>query len=107
MKCRHSIGSHDGQEPTRKQLCGGCTQVCWPSASNVGSFTPSSDHATIQTCGKDSLSNIHACHPFASHQALQNLSPGSLAFHQDVFFDFPLLTDIAALQNTHQQLVDQ
>ena len=41
-----------------------------------------------------------------SHQALQHLTPGSFAFHRDMFFDLPLLTDIIALQNTRQQLVD-
>ena len=33
-------------------------------------------------------------------------TPGSFAFRQDMFFDLPFLTDIIALQNTHQQLVD-
>ena len=42
----------------------------------------------------------------ASHQALHHLTPGSFAFHWDMFFDLPFLTDIIALQNTHQQLVD-
>ena len=42
----------------------------------------------------------------ASHQALQHLTPGSFAFRQDMFFDLPLLTDMMALQNTRQQLVD-
>ena len=42
----------------------------------------------------------------ASHQALQHLTPGSFAFCRDMFFDLPLLTDIIALQNTRQQLVD-
>ena len=48
---------------------------------------------------------MHATH-FASHQALQHLTPGSFAFRWDMCFDLPFLTDIMALQNTHQQLVD-
>ena len=42
----------------------------------------------------------------ASHQALHHLTPGSFAFHHDMFFDLPFLTDILALQNTRQHLVD-
>ena len=42
----------------------------------------------------------------ASHQALQHLTPGSFAFRRDMFFDLPFLTDIIALQNTWQHLVD-
>ena len=42
----------------------------------------------------------------ASHQALQHLTPGSFAFRRDMFFDLPFLTDIIALQNTRQHLVD-
>ena len=42
----------------------------------------------------------------ASHQALHHLTPGSFAFRCDMFFDLLFLTDILALQNTRQQLVD-
>ena len=42
----------------------------------------------------------------ASHQALHHLTPGSFAFCCDMFFDLLFLTDIMALQNTCQQLVD-
>ena len=42
----------------------------------------------------------------ASHQALHHLTPGSFAFWRDMFFDLPFLTDILALQNTRQHLVD-
>ena len=42
----------------------------------------------------------------ASHQALHHLTPGSFTFRQDMFFYLPFLTDIIALQNTCQQLVD-
>ena len=42
----------------------------------------------------------------ASHQALRHLTPGSFAFRHDMFFDLPFLTDIVALQETHQTLVD-
>ena len=42
----------------------------------------------------------------ASHQALHHLTPGSFAFRCDMFFYLPFLTDILALQNTRQQLVD-
>ena len=42
----------------------------------------------------------------ASHQALHHLTPGSFAFWRDMFFDLPFLTDILALQNTRQRLVD-
>ena len=42
----------------------------------------------------------------ASHQALHHLTPGSFAFCHDMFVDLPFLTDILALQNTWQHLVD-
>ena len=42
----------------------------------------------------------------ASHQALHHLTPGSFTFRHDMFFDLPFLTDILALQNTQQHLVD-
>ena len=42
----------------------------------------------------------------ASHQALHHLTPGSFAFHHDMVLDLPFLTNILALQNTWQQLVD-
>ena len=42
----------------------------------------------------------------ASHQALHHLTPGSFAFHREMFFDLPFLTDILVLQNTRQHLVD-
>ena len=42
----------------------------------------------------------------ASHQALHHLTPGSFAFRRDMFFDLPFFTDIIALQNTRQHLVD-
>ena len=42
----------------------------------------------------------------ASHQVLHHLTPGSFAFRCDMFFNLPFLTDIIALQNTQQHLVD-
>ena len=42
----------------------------------------------------------------ASHQVLHHLTPGSFAFRHNMFFDLPFLTDIIALQNTRQHLVD-
>ena len=42
----------------------------------------------------------------ASHQALHHLTPGSFAFCCDMFFDLPFLTNVIALQNTWQHLVD-
>ena len=42
----------------------------------------------------------------ASYQALHHLMPGSFAFCRDMFFDLPFLTDIVALQETRQNLVD-
>ena len=35
-----------------------------------------------------------------------NITPGSFAFHHDMFFDLPFLTNIIALQNTWQHLVN-
>ena len=37
---------------------------------------------------------------------LQHLTPCSFAFRRDMFFDLPFLTNIIALQNTQQHLVD-
>ena len=49
---------------------------------------------------------MHATH-CASHQALQNLTPGSLTFCNDMVFNLPFLTDSIALQNTHQHIINQ
>ena len=66
---------------------------------------PQTVHQAKAVCDTTLATSMHAtcC---ASHQALQHLTPGSFAFHRDMFFDLPLLTDILALQNTRQQLVD-
>ena len=56
------------------------------------------DNTTLATA-------MHATH-WTLHQALCHLTPGSFAFCRDMFFDLPFLTDVIALQNTHQQLVD-
>ena len=66
---------------------------------------PQMSHQAKAVCDTALATSMHATH-CASHQALQHLTPGSFAFHQDMFFDLPLLTDIIALQNTRQQLVD-
>ena len=42
-----------------------------------------------------------------AHQGLKNLTPGSLAFRRDMFFDLLLLADIVALQHARQALVDR
>ena len=43
----------------------------------------------------------------ASHQALHNMTPGSLAFRRDMMFDIPFLTDFIALQHSCQAVIDQ
>ena len=62
-------------------------------------------HQAKPVCDTALATSIHATR-CASHQALQHLTPGSFAFSWDMFFDLPILTDILALQNTYQQLVD-
>ena len=42
-----------------------------------------------------------------SHQALHNMTPGSLAFRRDMMFDIPFLTDFIALQHSCQAVIDQ
>ena len=66
---------------------------------------PQTVHQAKAVCDTALATSMHAtcC---ASHQALQHLTPGSFAFRWDMFFDLPFLTDITALQNTRQQLVD-
>ena len=66
---------------------------------------PQTVHQAKVVCDTPLATSMHATH-CASHQALQNLTPGSFAFCRDMFFNLPLLTDIMALQNTRQQLVD-
>ena len=66
---------------------------------------PQMGHQAKAVCDTALATSMHATR-CASHQALQHLTPGSFAFRWDMFFDLPLLTDIMALQNTHQQLVD-
>ena len=66
---------------------------------------PQTVHQAKAVCDTALATSMHATR-CASHQALQHLTPGSFAFRWDMFFDLPLLTDIMALQNTRQQLVD-
>ena len=66
---------------------------------------PQTSHQAKAVCDTALATSMHATH-CASHQALQHLTPCSFAFCRDMFFDLPLLTDIIALQNNHQQLVD-
>ena len=66
---------------------------------------PQTVHQAKAVCDTALATSMHATR-CASHQALQHLTPGSFAFRRDMFFDLPLLTDIMALQNTSQQLVD-
>ena len=56
--------------------------------------------------GDMALATVMHATQCASHQALHYLTPGSFAFCRDMFFDLPFLTDIIALQNTQQHLVD-
>ena len=66
---------------------------------------PQTVHQAKPVCDTALATSIHATR-CASHQALEHLTPGSFAFCWDMFFDLPILTDILALQNTCQQLVD-
>ena len=66
---------------------------------------PQTVHQAKAVCDTALAISMHATR-CASHQALQHLTPGSFAFRRDMFFDLSLLTDIMALQNTRQQLVD-
>ena len=66
---------------------------------------PKTVHEAKATGATALATAIHATR-CASHQALHHLTPGSFAFHRDMFFDLPFLTDILALQNTRQNLVD-
>ena len=52
---------------------------------------PQTFHQAKAVCDTALATSMHAtcC---ASHQALQHLTPGSFAFHRDMFFDLPLLT---------------
>ena len=49
---------------------------------------------------------MHACRA-AGSSALAYNSPGSLAFHRDMFLDIPLIADILTLQEHRQALVDK
>ena len=66
---------------------------------------PQTVHQAKAVCDTALATCMHATR-CALHQALQHLTPGSFAFRRGMFFDLPLLTDIMALQNTRQRLVD-
>ena len=66
---------------------------------------PQTVHQAKAVCDTALATSMHATH-CVSHHALQHLTPGSFTFCWDMFFDLPFLTDILALQNTSQQLVD-
>ena len=66
---------------------------------------PQTVHQAKAVCDTALATSMHATR-CASHQALQHLTLGSFPFRRDMFFDLPLLTDVIALQNTRQQLVD-
>ena len=42
----------------------------------------------------------------ASHSSLNGCSPGSLAFHRDMFLDIPFITDLLTLRDLRQQKID-
>ena len=59
-----------------------------------------------KSLGNTTLATAMHAMQCASHQALHHLTPRSFAFHCDVFFDLPFLTNIIAHKNTCQHLVD-
>ena len=63
--------------------------------------------AQADQLSKDALATAMHATRCASHQALHNMTPGSLAFRHDMMFDIPFLTDFIALQHSCQAVVDQ
>ena len=68
-------------------------------------YQPKTVHEA-KAMGNTALATAMQATQCASHQALHHLTPGSFAFCRDMFFDLPVLTDIIALQNARQHLVD-
>ena len=66
---------------------------------------PQTVHQAKST-GDTALATVMHATRCASHQVLHHLTPGSFAFRRDMVFDLPFLTNIIALQNTQQHLVD-
>ena len=66
---------------------------------------PQTVHQAKAVCDTALATSMHVTH-CALHQALQHLTLASFAFRWDMFFDLPFITDVIALQNTRQQLVD-
>ena len=55
----------------------------------------------------DSLAQaIHATR-CVSHGSLNNLSPGAVTFHRDMFLDLPLMADLLSLQRMRQATIDR
>ena len=42
-----------------------------------------------------------------SHGSLNNVSPGAVAFHRDMFLDLPFVADLLSIQALRQQQIDQ
>ena len=63
--------------------------------------------AQADQLSKDALATAMHATRCASHQALHNMTPGSLAFRRDMLFDIPFLTDFIALKHSRQAVVDK
>ena len=63
--------------------------------------------AQADQLSKDALATAMHATRCTSHQALHNMTPGSLAFRRDMMFDIPFLMDFIALQHSCQAVVDQ
>ena len=63
--------------------------------------------AQADQLSKDALATAMHVTRCASHQALHNMTPGSLAYQRDMMFGIPFLTDFIALQHSCQAVIDQ
>ena len=63
--------------------------------------------AQADQLSNDALATAMHATRCASHQALHNMTPGSLAFRRDMLFNIPFLTDFIALKHSRQAVVDK
>ena len=63
--------------------------------------------AQADQLSKDALATAMHVTRCASHRALHNMTPGSLALQRDMMFDIPFLTDFITLQHSRQAVIDQ
>ena len=68
--------------------------------------TPPHTTEDAQDIVEDALSTAMHATRCASHGSLNNISPGTVVFHRDMFLDLPFVADLIAIQKMRQRQVD-